>query len=136
MGRSVSTPSGAVAVFYTEDDWIDESEYRDFLDDLLLDLRRILTAAYPSLDEASGWLGRENYIILENRHAEVTVSEYCGLVAVALVPKSDHRNDHPEIAEAWCHQVAAGFKRTLGRAYPGLKRVATASNGESAYQRA
>jgi hypothetical protein len=130
VGRSVSIPSGAVAVFYTEADWADEFEYQGFIDDL----RGILPAAYPSLDGADGWLDREDHIILENGHARVTVSEYCGLVAVALVPKTC--TDRPEIAKAWCRQVADGFKQALNRAYPGLNRVGVMSNGEAVYRRA
>lgn len=82
MSRSVSTPSGAEAIGYA---YCEDLEDFDFYVDYL---RSVCMKRYPSLSVCNRWIGREDRAVLENRHAYVTVSEYCGLIAVCTVPKN------------------------------------------------
>jgi len=134
MSRSVSTHSDAVSIVYLnpeqgEDDW------PCFIDDL----KQILVARFPSLSPADRWAGNEDHVILDNCHAEVSVSEYCGLVAVCLAPRLG-RYDYPsvgQLAEHWTNQVSAKFSETLEKAYASsaLKSMGHASNGEQFFTR-
>lgn len=100
-----------------------------------------LRAAFPSLRECDRWLGRgrsEDHAILENRHAAVSVSEYCGLVAVCLVPepRSEYESS-PMIAHHWCKQIEARFRKIVADTF-GLElvHVGTFSNGEAVFRKA
>ncbi len=136
MGRSVSVPSGAEATAYLnyeagED--ADEMDWADFRDCIA----GVLSEKYPSLVGCKYWLDREERVFLENRHAQVAISEYCGCVSVSLVPK---RNDdhYPEyrIALAWCQQVAKGFEAIIAKKFPdsAMQSIGRASNGEQFFR--
>ena len=131
MGRSVSTHRHAIATVYldTPYDHEDEDGFRFFLEDLA----EVLKDKYPSLDDCDRWQDREDHVILENRRAEVSVSEYCGLVAVCLAPLDDYNPlDH-----GWCDRIASGFRRLLVEAYKGkaLTPLGRFSNGEQVFSR-
>jgi hypothetical protein len=149
MARSVSTPTGAVATVYLnrphiaagegepDDSYFAEEGWEDFL----LDLRQVLDGSagapggkgFPSLSECDRWLDREDHAILENCHAVVTVSEYCGLVAVCLVPKDANAYSDPSpLALEWCARVEDSFEKLLHGAYKdsALRSQGRASNGE------
>lgn len=133
MSRSVSVPSGAVAVAYKDATELeDEFDWEYYVDSIKYQLQ----SAFPSLEECDKWLGREDHAILENGHCHITVSEYCGLVAVSLVPK-EHDIWYPEdialqnLSGSWCAQIESRFLSML-REY---RKVATASNGEAFFER-
>jgi hypothetical protein len=87
MARSVYIPSGAVKAAFADASWMQESyEFDDAVEDAYYALR----AKYPSLKKPAGqlWLGREARVILENKLVGIAVSEYCGLVAISVVPKA------------------------------------------------
>ena len=138
MSRSVSTPSGAAVVVFAamdttashdEQGQYDEEGMQFEWDNCIDNLRDSLTARYPSLSKCDRWLGREDHGILSNRHATVTVSEYCGLVAVCLVPTDEPMAGH------WCEQIEPGFRKVVGEVFGGtLRKVATASNGEAFFE--
>lgn len=139
MGRSVETPNHATAVVYLHDS-IDDS---DDWDDLIDDLQQALGAKYPSFQPVkAAWLDypyRETRIILANRHAQVTISEYCGLVAVCLVPIEQpydygHETGAQNLADSWCARIEPGFREIVGHFGHRLAHVGTASNGEAFYR--
>ena len=106
-------------------------------DDCVSNLGSSLTARYPSFEKCDTWLGREDHGILSNRHATVTVSEYCGLVAVCIVPipHGYHSSDSRSPALHWCEQIEPGFRKVVGEVFGGtLCKVATASNGEAFFE--
>jgi hypothetical protein len=131
MGRSVSTHRHAVATVYLNPEIEDE----DFgWDDFLSDLRdNVLVRRYPSLEPCNRWLDREDHIILQNQFCEVSVSEYCGCVAVCLAPADP--DDAYKVA--WCERVAASFERYVEKCYRScaMRRIGGFSNGESVYQK-
>lgn len=145
MGRSVEVPNDAVATFFHH--WELDAEDYDiagelFEDHLIEPVRDVLRATFPSFEAADesyhphrGY--RETRVILENGHAMVTVSEYCGLVAVALVPLED---PYPgpgenELHAAWAARVAERFENVLAKAFGGrLRCLGRASNGEAFFE--
>lgn len=127
MGRSVSTPSDCVAVAYQHHEF-DEYDSQWEWDELKANIRERCIARWPSFEDTSEWLGNEDQAILENQHAKIGLSEYCGLVSIWLVVNS--RSDTPELAEAWCNSISDNFYREFGE----LRRVGTFSNGESVYE--
>lgn len=152
MARSVSTPTNAYATAYLnrphiaagdsepDDSFFAEEGWEDFL----LDLRQVLDGSagapggkgFPSLSECDEWLDREDHAIMENRHAYVTVSEYCGLVAVCLVPKEEsafgYDSSRLALAEAWTRNNSDRFEKLLHGAFPDSALISQgrASNGE------
>lgn len=129
MSRSVETPFGAAAIAYRDVSYVeDEFDWDMFKTGILYQLQE----AFPSLVEADSWIGRECHVVLENAHCKVTISEYCGLAAIALVPE-DHDCDPSltNLAERWCAQVSTRFISMLSE----LRHVATASNGEAFFER-
>ena len=162
MGRSVSTPSDVVEVFYLDyayeitDEDLDESleangvtdpcrhdreSWRqdmgsDQFDDLIEDLRLNVFGQFPSVEDTDDWIGNENHVIAENRLARFGISEYCGLAAIWVVPRtSDEYWTDPSrdgLALHWIEQtwpkVEAMFPNRLGL-------MGRFSNGEAVYQR-
>ena len=131
MSRSVSTPSGAaVTAFAALELMGDDDSRQDDWDYYIDNLRDRLTARYPSLSMSDRWAGREDRVILANYRADITVSEYCGLVAVCLVPHGDGG-----LAHRWCEQIEPGFRKIVGEVFGGtLRKIATASNGEAFFE--
>lgn len=114
MGRGVSYPQGAEVLFA---DFDEDDDGRDFCD-MLDNLKGVAQYRYPSLDSCDKWIGREDRAVLKNRLVYVGVSEYCGRVAVWVVP----RDDAPQaLAERFARQVnikdlVACFGKPLQRA--------------------
>jgi hypothetical protein len=119
MGRSVSCPSNAVAVFEQFEG--DSDDWQWYVEDL----RYRAKALFPSLQSDSEWIGREDRAFASNQHAYVGVSEYCGLVAIWLVPRDE---DCP-LAQHWVEQVAAKFEAEFGS----MVRHGSMSNGQGVY---
>lgn len=78
----------------------------------------------------------EQTILARNGHSEVSISEYCGSVAVSLAATYDRTNywqDPSEIAglgENWRKQVASRFEKMFGE----MQKIGTFSDGTSVYQ--
>ena len=116
----------------------DDDTTRANWDDDMANLSSTLCDAFPSLRECDRWLGDEDHVILENRHAAVSVSEYCGLVAVCLVPEArSEYESSPMIARRWCAQVEARFRRIVADVFgTELVKLGTMSNGEGVFRKA
>lgn len=125
MARSVSVPVDAEVVCFQEfdgEDW----------DDFVWWFRETCQDAWPSLDKSDDWIGRENHVLLENGHARIGVSEYCGLVSLWIVPYiSDYYPEHKGLALHWIDQIAPKFHERFGR----LRLIGRASNGEAFFTR-
>jgi len=133
MDRSVSTPTGAVAIAYRDvTHFQDDFEWDMFQEDVIQQLQQ----AFPSLATANSWIGREDHVVLENGHCKVTISEYCGLAAISLVPET-HDCYYSEdiakqnLADHWCNQISNKFVELLSE----LNKVGTFSNGEAIFER-
>lgn len=87
---------------------------------------------WPSLYPVDRWVGREVHVVLENRLVEVSVSEYCGLVALCIAPRSDlsdYGDNTRGLGIRWAESVSERFRRTFGS----YAKLGTFSNGESVY---
>jgi hypothetical protein len=135
MGRSVSVPTHAIATFYLKlpDEAIDEWEFVDMLDDF----RNVIKSRYPSFEDDNTFVGREEKSILENEHGRIVIAEYCGLLSLSVVPDEHERNAYVELSRHWCEAIVPGLQAKLVECFPDalLRRVATASNGESFYEK-
>lgn len=79
-----------------------------------------------SLTKASRWVGRETRVIAESATAQVCVSEYNGIVAIQLVPRTNRV------------VPVDRFRSALAKAFSGsvIHSQGTASNGEQFFTRA
>lgn len=121
MARSVSTHQHAIETVY-----LDGAEYTEDFEFFIEDLQRLIRGHYLSFSPCDHWQGQENHIILRNKRAEVSVSEYCGIVAVCLAPLDPNHS----FDRKWCHQTASNFRKILHNGYPALVSKGQASNGE------
>lgn len=139
MGRTVSYPSGSVAVCYrdishfgTDGDSFDELSAELEWESLIEDIVETCKAHWPSLKECEYWLDDENRVLLENQHAIVGVSEYGGLACVWLkvcILRLSRSNGM--LANHWSLQIAPKFNMFFGQ----LRKVGTFSNGEAVYEK-
>ena len=153
MGRSVNYPSNAAAVRYVDTSWVgystdddgdsffDEYQSQDDWDYFIDDVYNIVKSKYPSFEKANSWIGNELNVIAENNHAQIVVSEYCGLASISLVAKQsegyyseDIRNDN--IANAWTGQIANNFTKLIAKNFINTyAKLASMSNGEGVFER-
>lgn len=102
------------------------------------DLKAQIKEQFPSFSEpwTNRWNGREVKIILENKHAEIGVAQYCDLISVSLATRDSYDNDNMEaLAKQWIAQVEANFHKKLEKSYShsALNKVGTFSNGEAVF---
>lgn len=130
MARSVSTHPNAVAIFYCNPE-IDTDPY--FWEPTVDNIKEALQNKYKSLASANRWEGRENNIILESEVAEISISEYNGIIAICLAPVDPNNALH----YGWCGRAAKGFKEVLTEVFPDsrLESRGRASNGEQFFSR-
>ena len=147
MGRSVNYHSRAArsAVFYMnfilppeaeEDDGLRQLEWRDLMEDL----KQQIQEQFPSFSEPwkKRYNGREVMIILENKHAEIGVSNYEDIISVSLATKDEYENDRMEaLAKQWIAQVESSFHKKLEKSYShsALNRSGNFSNGEAVFNK-
>lgn len=143
MSRGVSYATGSVWKFYLypkregetgEDFGQMQEEWEDWVDWL----KELLTSKFKSLMPCDKFLGREDHAILENQHAYIGISEYCGTVCLWCVPKQwdGYRPDNQAIHDHWCNQIEDKVGKILAKAYPDEVMVAmgSASNGEQFFR--
>ena len=100
---------------------------------------RCLQEKFPSLTERDRWEDREDHIFAENQHCEISVSEYCGLVAVCIRAKDcggDGNGSSSGLHTGWTNAAVKGFRDCLHKAYSGcaLRSLGSASNGEQFFE--
>lgn len=105
-------------------------------DDFIGALRHEMKTGFPSLHECDHWLGNEDHSILENGHAYIGVSEYCGLVSVWCVPKENEYGGDSPLASRWASSIERKASKALDRVARRYVKLASMSNGEGVYQRA
>ena len=146
MGRSVSVPSNAVAVAYRslelepyENDEGDivppcdldyEWEYDCMIDNFIHDSQQ----KWPSLVRCDEWFG-ENHVLLKNDFAYLGVSEYCGLISMWVVPRTNDYDmyDDPiaNLCVNWCDKISSNFEKTFSV----LRSIGRMSNGEQVFEK-
>lgn len=135
MSRSVSTHPNALATVYLYpflyagvDDY-----YTQFFEELLEIIRR----RFPSFRPCDRWVGRENHVVLQNAHAEVSVAEYNGLVSVCLAACDDHSEAFAALSAHWAASASRTFRNHLHRCFAdsALLSQGHASNGEQFFTR-
>ena len=111
-----------------KEEYIDEdsatTDWEFFKEDLIETAKEL----YPSLEDSSGWLGREDVILLENNLVYFGVSEYCGTASIWITPKDDI--DRPHLAKIFVSKIEKTFNDNFGD----LKKIGTFSNGECVYE--
>jgi len=140
MGRGVETIRGA-EVIYLHFDAVDEYDWDIFRDEILDQAQD----CFRSLERLpiSRWIGypyRETVVLAENGLAKLTLSEYCGCVAVSLVPLSldpktvSHSSSYPLQAQ-WCAVARDTLEARLYQAgFQVLGKLGTMSNGVGVFQ--
>lgn len=109
-------------------------------DDNMANLSSALCAAFPSLRKPpkDRWIGDENHVLLENSLAAVTVSEYCGLVAVCLVPERRDAYgliEQDPLSVRWTASVEARFRKIVAETFGiELAKMGTFGNGEAVFE--
>lgn len=138
MARSVSVPCNAVKVAYAHFPDVmfvgEDNERPSDSDDFQSDLEYMQEWAiekYPSLRECDSWLGNEDHVVLENKLCQITISEYCGLVAVAVVPMYDECCSIA-LAKQWASKVDVDY--LAGCFGERLISQGRFSNGEQIFQ--
>jgi len=137
MGRSVDYANNAAAVVYVDVSDIQESWEFDYF---VEDVQSVVKGAYKSFDDEDKWIGRELRAVLENKFAQVVVSEYCGLASISLVAKEYECYYSDEIAlqnlaDAWVKQVAPNFAKLLNKTFNCYAKIGNFSNGEGVYEK-
>ena len=129
MARSVSTPSGTAYVEYAAAE-LDEFDWRwamqDFQDKLL--------RAFPSTSKCDRWPGREDHAVVENNYAMFGVSEYCGLVAMWVLPVDYEYSTSNGFRDHWLDQIEKKFAAIAQSSFgTSLQCAGRFSNGEAIF---
>lgn len=130
MGRSVATHSRSIDDIYTTftpEEGLEQEDWQDFLDNI----KYTAQEAVPSLAPINRWDERECRFILANGHFRLCVSEYCGLVAVGIVPRDDVA--HPGLAAAGAEKAAKRIRAALEKRFDVYACAGRFSNGEAVY---
>lgn len=135
MGRSVETPSNARVVCYRDVSDLNNDMFE--WDDLEGWVIETVCELWPSMAETyETWLSKETKVLAHNDFANVTISEYCGMCCIALVPAEHDEYYGDEIskqnlAQHWRDQIADKFYETFKQ----LERLGVMSNGEAVYRK-
>jgi hypothetical protein len=120
---------------WNEDAQFEWTDYKTGIQDMLKEL----FPSFEATDRGTGYYGYddEQVVIAENYHSEVSISEYCGVVAISLAPRSDIEewqedwNKRQSIGKAWRNKISSKFEERFSTA----RKIGTFSNGESVYER-
>lgn len=123
-----ATGCSEVEVEEVEDprEWIEGETDWDWLVD---DFRSAAMSLWPSLWEDHDWKGREDHILATNSFAHFGVSEYCGLMAIWLVPRTDIEFRMEALAARWCAQQFPKLKKAFGT----FNKIGAMSNGRGVF---
>lgn len=131
MARSVSTPRGAVHVAFASYDSEDSDDFQWYMDDFAATVCK----AFPSTARCDDWPGREDHALAQNGFAQFGVSEYCGLVAMWVLPLDDDYATSTGLRDRWIDSIGPKFRKIAGNCFGvALNRVGSASNGEAFFQ--
>lgn len=102
---------------------------------LIEDTQDRVIELFPSMTACDRWEGRENHVVAENAHSEVSISEYCGVVAICLAQKFDYDNyyaDESSVANLgahWRKMVEEKFNKNFSE----MRMLGRFSDGTAAY---
>lgn len=131
MGRSVSVARGSLVVMYAHVDFSEDDDYSWLWEDIKGNLTYELRGKYSTLHLCDKWLGREDHAILENKHAYIGISEYCGIVSIWVTPKNESAT-----SRNWCLSTEKNLGKIVSEVFSvRLKKVGTFSNGEAVFER-
>lgn len=117
MARTIATPADAEFTHYfTVHGAVDFDELKE----------NILYSLPSSFDWDDRWVGREIHVFASNELMSVSISEYCGLVALSVSLNPEHSN--------LAYRSLEAVRKAL-KPYSDYQKVATASNGEAFYKR-
>ncbi|KKN69805.1 hypothetical protein LCGC14_0437510 [marine sediment metagenome] len=127
MGRSVETIGDNIVYFDTSEFCEDNIDWEDLCDNIIC----ALTSQYKSfISTPNQWAKcpyRENKILLENDHVQISIAEYCGCGAVSVFVRDN--TEYPELAEHWLLQIWDTISEIIGQFVLRLNRLGTFSNG-------
>ena len=150
MGRSVATVRGSTTIAYVDQselgyvydeetntvtDEYDECQgqfewecYEDNVVEQICDKWKSM----EDVREDNEWHGNECKVIARNNLCDITISSYCGLVALCLVPRTDdHEDGTGNLCESFARRIAPNFDKMFGE----INRVGGFSDGTSVYER-
>ena len=136
MGRSVETPSSARVVCYRDlsDDLAQFADWDDFKEWVATTVSEM----WPSIRHHTEreWMSNETEIIAYNDFVKVTISEYCGVCCIALVPVDfdecvGYEWSNRNLAQRWIKQVSDNFYN----AFKQIEREGVMSNGCAVYRK-
>lgn len=140
MGRSVETHRDAEVIYINASEIEDREDFDWFLENL----EESIIRCFPSLEKEDYFLPypyRESRVILGNRLCGIAVSEYCGLVAVQIIPLSyvgsryGCEENPVQLQERWAGQAHEKLLKELKGGYEVLNKIGTFSNGNSFFER-
>lgn len=121
-----------------------DADAQDEWDDFKVGIQDRLKELWPSLeptDRGTGYWNSyndEQIVIAENAHTEISISEYCGAVAISLAPRSDidfyYADEEARslnTGKRWRAQIADKFLSEFGA----MVKIANFSDGTSTYQK-
>jgi len=130
MGRSVSTPSNACAIAYQYLESVDYWDFQEWLEDIKARIAHI----WPSFSPCDTWFDREDHAIMENHLTYIGISEYCGMTAIWIVPKTDNQSGRCiyALAKHFITRIQPKFMAEFNHYH----RIGRFSNGESIFEKA
>lgn len=130
-GLEVCPECGSEDIFYRDPQIEFDDSKEHFVSSLI--------EAFPSVTSCDQWLGREDHAVADNSHAYFGISEYCGLVAMWVVPK-EVESYYADAAwqglrDAWCQSIKRKFQTIASGCFgQALRRQGYMSNGMGVFQ--
>ena len=89
--------------------------HQDDMEALIESIQEDALYLFPSFDKTDSWEHREINIVAQNTFAKLGVSEYCGMLHIALIPVTDSDNwihtseQLYNLGSHWIKQVSQKF---------------------------
>ena len=129
MGRSVETIGDNIVYFdfqYDDEDLASE-DWDDLCDNIICGITSRYKSFISTPNQWAAYPYRENKILLENDHVQISISEYCSCGAVSIFIRDD--TEYPELAEHWLLQTWNTISEIISQYISRLNRLSTFSNG-------
>ena len=133
MARDVEVPRERLGVAYFWVGDMTQEEFDNWLEDIIYRLQKKYPSIEPTEPRTYGNY-RETIIIAENGLVYITVSEYCGICAISVVPK--YEENGWDIEETRMSNLSYSFGHLVGQTLyemSELIRKGAFSNGEAIY---
>ncbi len=139
MGRSVETIGDNVIYFdfrySAENDYgvSIEDERENLQDNIICAVISKYKSFIVTPNQWAKYPHRENKILLENDHVQISISDYCGCGAVSVFVRDD--TEYPELAEHWLLQVWDNLYKIISNYVSVINRIGTMSNGVGIFRK-